>query len=88
MLLKSAFVCDDYLSFFLNKVFHPHRLNTLHHKGFSAAAVLLSLSIWKANSMTLFYLTEFTSHANDVRPGFCFPCCQGGRGDNGHDKWL
>lgn len=84
----SAKIIFSFFSYFFFLIFCPHRLNTSHHKAFLAAAVLLSLSIWKANSVTLFSLTEFTSNANDGRPGFCFPCCQGGRGDSGCDKSL
>lgn len=45
MILKC--VCLQWLSiffFFLNKVFPPHRLNTLHHKVFLAVALLSHLS--------------------------------------------
>lgn len=84
----SAKIIFSFFSSSFFKIFFPHRLNTSHHKTFLATAVLLSLSIWKANSMTLFSLTEFTSNANDGRPGFCFPCCQGGSGDSGCDKLL
>lgn len=41
VLLKSAFVCKDYLFFlflFFLKIFCPHRLNTSHHNAFLAAA--------------------------------------------------